>query len=289
MLVSLHVKNLALIDESEVYFTEGLNILTGETGAGKSIIVGSVNLALGAKADKDYIRQGAEYALVELLFALNEKQNAFVAAMDLPVEEDQTLILQRKIMQGRSVCKVNGETVSSGQVRQLAGILLDIHGQNEHQSLLKPAKHKEILDNYAGSKVQEKKHLLKAEYEEYQNLKKEREEADSDDASRQRELSLISFEINEIEEARLIPGEDEQLEKDYRKMINAKKINEAVYTAYGFTCEEQDTGASQNISRALREIKSVTAYDEEMESMEAQLQDIDSLLNDFNQDRKSVV
>ena len=109
MLESLHVKNLALIDEQEVIFAPGMNILTGETGAGKSIIIGSVNIALGGKAGKDYIRTGADYALVELAFSLNEQQCAMAREMDLPIEEDNILVLQRKITPGRSVCRANGE------------------------------------------------------------------------------------------------------------------------------------------------------------------------------------
>ena len=167
MLESLHVKNLALIDEAEVEFAQGLNILTGETGAGKSIIIGSVNLALGAKADKDYIRAGAEYALVELVFSLDEKQKKAVIDMDLTVEEDNTLILQRKIAASRSTCKVNGEIVSSGQLKTLAAVLLDMYGQHEHQTLLRPAKHKELLDFYAGEDIATWKKQLKEIYTEY--------------------------------------------------------------------------------------------------------------------------
>ena len=121
MLESLHVKNLALIDEQEVFFSPGMNILTGETGAGKSIIIGSINLALGGKAGKDYIRTGEEYALVEVTFSLNEQQCNWIRALELPVEEDQTLILQRKIMAARSICRVNGETISAGQLKNLSG------------------------------------------------------------------------------------------------------------------------------------------------------------------------
>ena len=120
MLESLHVKNLALIDEQEINFTEGMNILTGETGAGKSILIGSINLALGGKAGKDYIRTGADYALVELIFSLNDRQCEKVREMDLPLEDDGTLILLRKITTGRSVCRANGESISAGQLKNLA-------------------------------------------------------------------------------------------------------------------------------------------------------------------------
>ena len=173
MLESLHVKNLALIDEAEVEFKKGLNILTGETGAGKSIIIGSVNLALGAKADKDYIRTGAEYALIELVFSLNEEQKKRIEELDFPIEDD-TLILQRKLMQGRSICRVNGESASIGQLRQLSGVLLDMCGQHEHQQLLGKEKPAQLLDAFAGKKIAELKENLKKSYREYRQLQKEK-------------------------------------------------------------------------------------------------------------------
>ena len=149
MLYSLHVKNLALIKEQEIEFSKGLNILTGETGAGKSVVIGSVNLALGGKADASLIRTGEEYALVELVFGVDNKlQMQRLKEMDIPVEEDGTLILQRKIMQGRSVSKIGGESVSARQLKDISGILINIHGQNDHQELLHKKKHIEILDDY---------------------------------------------------------------------------------------------------------------------------------------------
>ena len=155
MLESVSVKNLALIREAEIEFGKGLNIMTGETGAGKSIIIGSVNYALGAKADKDVIREGAEYALIELVFHLeNAETIRKVREMELPVEEDGTVIISRKIGATRSQIKVCGETVTVKQVRELAALLIDIHGQHEHQSLLKSTRHRELLDAYAGDKME---------------------------------------------------------------------------------------------------------------------------------------
>ena len=282
MLESLHVKNLALIDEAEVNFTSGLNILTGETGAGKSIIIGSVNLALGAKADKGYIRQGAEYALVELIFSLTKEQQELLREMELPAEEDGSLILQRKIMPNRSVCKVNGETVSSGQLKALSGSLLDMYGQHEHQSLLKPAKHREFLDNFAADNLTENKAALKKLCQEYRSLSEEFTANQLDEAGRAREADLLSFEVNEIEAAALISGEDEHLEKRYRKMTGARRIREAVGTAYGFTGYEESGSAGELLGRALREMKSVSSYDEEVENLAQQLSEVENLLNDFN-------
>ena len=282
MLLSLHVKNLALIDEAEVNFEDGLNILTGETGAGKSIIIGSINLALGAKADKDYIRMGAEYALVELIFSLNEKQQKALSDMELPLEEDGSLILQRKIMPNRSICKLNGETVSSGQLKALSGLLLDMYGQHEHQSLLKPAKHREFLDSFAGKEVTDQKQELKKLCQEYKKLTEELASNQLDETERVREADLLSFEVNEIEAAALSEGEDELLEKSYRKMTSARRIKEAAFTAHGLTGYEGGGCAGEAIGRALRELKSVSSFDEEADSLCGQLSEIDNLLNDFN-------
>ncbi len=282
MFVSLHVKNLALIDETEVFFGEGLNILSGETGAGKSIIIGSVNLALGAKADKDMIRNGADYALVELIFQIDEDVKKQILAMDLLVEDDNTLIIQRKIQPTRSICKVNGETVTAKQVKELAEFLIDIHGQHEHQSLLHKKKHLEILDEYAGEKLLKIKEILKKDYKQYEAVRKELEESSMDEEARKRELSMAEFEATEIAEAALTAGEDEELEKNYRKMINGQKIMEALSGVYGCCGSQEEQGAANQIGRAIREIRTVASYDEDIEPIQTMLDDIDSMLNDLN-------
>lgn len=282
MLISLHVKNLALIDETEVYFGNGLNILTGETGAGKSIIIGSVNLALGAKAEKEMIRTGADYALVELVFQIEkEEQLQEIRQLELPVEEDGTVILQRRIMPGKSLCKVGGETVSVRQVKALAEILIDIHGQHEHQSLLKPGKQLEILDDYAGEALYKLKKQLKERYEEYKEVVRQLSADDVDEETRKREISLAEFEAQEIEEAGLSPGEDIELEKTYRKLVNGQKIQETLTLAHQLSGYEEG-GAGDAVGRAVKEVRSIVSYDETLQEFENQLLDIDSLLNDYN-------
>ncbi len=282
MLISLHVKNLALIDETEVYFGNGLNIMTGETGAGKSIIIGSVNLALGAKADKDMIRTGADYALVELVFQVEKKEQLDkIRNMELPVDDDGIIILQRRIMSGKSVCKVGGESVSLKQVKALAEILIDIHGQHEHQSLLSEVKQLEILDDYSGEELFEKKKQLKDCYEKYKEVAKELSQNDVDEETRKREVSLAEFEAAEISAAELVTGEDEELQKSYQKLLNAQKIQEAVTTAYQMSGYDNG-GAGDAIGRAIKEIRSVVTFDETLGEFEKQLLDIDSLLNDYN-------
>ena len=281
MLTSLHVKNLALIEETEVFFGEGLNILTGETGAGKSVILGSVALALGAKADKDMIRTGAESALIELSFTADDEVRSFMERMDMPLEEEE-IVLQRRIMPGRSVCRVNGETVSTKILRELAGYLIDIHGQHDSQILLQTKRHLEILDGYASAAISGKKEQLKKAWQRYTALEKELEENTLDEAARKRELALAEFELGEIEEAALREGEDEQLEKDYRLMVNARKITSVLGNVYGLTGYENPESCGEGIGRALRELAGITSFDEKLEDFYSQLADVDALLNDFN-------
>ena len=283
MLISLHMKNLALVEEAEVFFTEGLNILTGETGAGKSIIIGSINLALGAKADKDIIRSGAEYALIELTFNVRHPEVLdALKTMDLKIEEDECIILQRKIMPGRSVSRINGETVTASQLKNLAGMLLDIHGQHEHQTLLKAANHREILDGFGLEPLLPLKIKLKQMYQEYMVINRELEKEGMEESARKREMDLLEFEIREIENATLFPDEDEQVESEFKKLSHAEKIREAVAITHDITGYDRADSAGAQIGRALKEIIAVSALDEDLSPLSEQLHDIDALLNDFN-------
>lgn len=280
MLQSLHVKNLALIDEAEVNFEKGLNILSGETGAGKSIIIGSVNLALGGKASRDMVRRDADYALVELIFQIeNEELEEKLKALDV-YPEDHQVIMTRKLMSGRSVCRINSETVAASRMRDVASFLIDIHGQHEHQSLLSYKNHLKYLDAYAGNEVENVKTALAKAFKTYQAKKKELSEASLDEEQQARELSFLQFEIEEITNANLQDGEDEELETLYRKLANGRKIMESAGTAHELTAGSGEN-ASELIGRALRELISVSAYDETMQSLSDQLSEIDSLLGDF--------
>ena len=277
MLVSLHVKNLALMEEAEVTFGDGLNILSGETGAGKSIIIGSINLALGEKVPKEMLREHAEYALVELIFKVeNEEQLQQLKEMDI-YPEDNEVIMSRRITASRSVGKINSETVPASCMKRVASLLIDIHGQHEHQSLLHKRKHLEILDEYAKDKLSGKKKTLKKCYQEYQALQQEYVQALQDGEGRERELSFLEFEIQEIEEAQLVSGEDEELEISYRKMANSRRIMEAIGSAYEMT--GGDGSATEQIGRALREMQSVTDYDPQLQVLSEQLEEVDNLVN----------
>lgn len=285
MLQSLHVKNLALMEETEVEFGRGLNILTGETGAGKSLLIGSVNLALGGKFERDMLRRGAESALVELVFAGgDERVREKLLELELEPEEDGSVIITRKMQVGKSVYRVNGETVTAKQVKELAELLIDIHGQHEHQSLLNRKKHMDILDAFCGEEFLKAAQAVETAYEECRKLRRALEEEGMDEEAKEKEQALAEFELQEIEQAALIPGEDEELEQRYKLMVNSKKIIENLSESYQYTGSHAEDGAGNAMSRALRALRYVAPLDTRLEELEAQLSEIDNLLADYNRD-----
>ncbi len=242
---------MALIKEVEVEFGEGLNIMTGETGAGKSIVIGSVNIALGTGNFKDYVPEDADYALVELVFRTeNPKVEEKLQRQDLPFE-DHEIIITRKYKGGRASSKINGETVPVSFVRELAGDLIDIHGQHEHQSLLYEKNHLGILDNFARAELGDRLVKCRRLHRKYMQAKRQWADASSDAGSRAKELDFLQFEVQEIEAAHLIPGEDEELEASYRMMANGQKIMEALSEAGSLTGASGYSGAGDEIGRAV--------------------------------------
>ena len=284
MLENLHVKNLALIDEIEVDFQPGLNILTGETGAGKSILLGSVNLALGGRFHADMLRTGAKFGLVELTFTIDSPSlEEQLTAMDI-FPEDGRIVLSRKLMPGRSVSKINGETVSMAALKDVASMLIDIHGQHEHQSLLHKKNHLAFLDLYAKDQVEKLKKDTAKAFRTYHGCRKKLDESGMDERERQKEISLAEFEVNEIEEAGLFEGEDEEVEALYRRMSAGKKVAQRIAEAYHYTSEDESGNASELLSRAIHALSDVESVDEQGAGLYGQLIEIDSLLNDFNRE-----
>lgn len=282
MLVSLHVKNFAIIDEIEVNFREHLNILTGETGAGKSIIIGSINVALGGKVSKDMIRVGAEYAFVELVFEVKDENiRQLFGELELPYEDGQ-IIIQRKIMPNRNTCKINGETVTTAIVSRIAGYLIDIHGQHEHQSLLHKSKHLEIVDRFAKEQIGDLKSEVVAAYTEYLNIKKELQNSDIDEDKRLREISFLQYEIEEIMQAQLKEDEEEGLTAQYKKLSNANAIITTLQNVHELTGNHDADSASDFIGRAVRQFAKITEYDDKMGEYYEQLTQVESMLDDFN-------
>ena len=276
MLLGLHVKNLALIERADIEFAGGLNILTGETGAGKSVIIGSVGLALGAKASKDLIRQGEESAYIELVFSVDdEKKKEALKELEIVPDGDGLLIISRRITQNRSVSRVNDETVTAARLRAVTGLLLDIHGQHEHQSLLHRQRHLEILDEYSRSETEQLRSKVADGYRKYNALKEKLADFSMDGETRRREADFVRFEIDEIENARIRPGEEDELSARYRRFSHAQKIIESMTDAYRAL-------DGDGISRALREVESVVEYDDGLRGIADSLADVESILGDLN-------
>ena len=281
MLLELHVKNLALIEKADVEFGEGLNILTGETGAGKSIIIGSVTMALGGKASKDVIRCGADHAYIELIFSVDskEKKKALMQLGTEPTEEGM-VIISRKIMPSRSVSRINDETVTMARLRQITGLLLDIHGQHEHQSLLYKSKHLEILDAYVKAQTQPVKRKIEEEYKNYCRLKERLLSFKTDEDARLREMDFLRFEIQEIENGEVKEGEEEDLTLKYRRFAHARRIAEELENARELL--QRDFAA-----QALRSVEQAAEYDKALEGIRDQLYDAEAILNDASREISS--
>ncbi|MBQ4300406.1 MAG: DNA repair protein RecN [Lachnospiraceae bacterium] len=282
MLENLHVKNLALIEEEDITFLDGLHILSGETGAGKSIILGALGLALGGKAPKEMLRDNEQEALVEAVFRVtSDRQRQELMEADVSVYDDQ-VILSRRISETRSVAKINGETVPANKLKQVGSMFIDIYGQQEHQSLIHKKKHLELIDDYAKAEIGQLKSELKSAYKEYVEKKQELDSANMDESSRLREISFLEHEIEEISSASLKVGEDEELEAKYKKMSNSKRIMEALGIARNNTADTG--GASDMIGRAVRELMMAANYDSDIESLSGMLSEVENLLGDFNRE-----
>ena len=279
MLQNLHVKNLALIDEAEVDFSGGLNILTGETGAGKSIILGSVSLALGGRYSADMLRKGADKGLVELTFYVENPETVRkLEEMDLSPDGGQ-IIITRRFNGNRSVSRINGETVTLGRLKEAAQVLIDIHGQHEHQSLLYEKNHLTILDAFAKEAGEWKKKVADS-YREYRRLEKELKEADKDEAERAKEISFLEFEIDEIENAGITAAECQSVEEDYRRMMQGKRIAENLEEAYLYTAGEGGISAAEAIGRAVRAAAVAAEHDDKSRELYEQLVEVENLIGD---------
>ena len=273
MLSELHVRNFALIGQADLEFREGLTVLSGETGAGKSILIDSIAAALGAKTGKGLIRTGAEYAYIELLFSVTgEERLSRIRELGIMPEEDGTLIITRKIMKNRSVLRVNDEAVTAGLLRELTEQLIDIHGQHEHQTLLYPERHLAFVDLMAPEELEEKKAEARRLYARWSELKKilSRE---ADESFREREKEILQYEIAEIRDAALKEGEEEALAQEFQRLRNASRISDALSEA----ADALDTDA---VSRAVRRVSDAAEYDPALKDLLDQVSELDSLLTD---------
>ena len=295
MLLTLVIKNIAIIKELELSFDSGLIVLSGETGAGKSIIVDSLNFLLGARTDKTLLKSGEEEAFVQGVFKVNPNIQEQLKSLGIP-SEDNTVIISRTLNQeGRTECRVNGSLVTLGMLRNITESMVDIHGQHEHQSLLKPKFHLKLLDAYIkdldGLKAQ-----VANLYHEYKKLAFELSSFGMTDAERERMLDLLKFQIDEITQANLKEGEEQQLLDERAKIINFERIMRGLSHSYEFLGGAN--GASNLVSEAVSALGGISSYDpvyqslyDRLQSVQYELDDIVALLKDnaesLNYDEKT--
>ena len=280
MLTELHVKNIALIEEVDLFFENGLNVITGETGAGKSLLMGAVDITLGGKFSPDMIRSGADSALVELVFTTDDEEVISKLREKGYDIEDGEIIISRKLTNGRTVSRINGELCTAAILKETAGQLINIHGQRENQILLKNDRQLGMLDSYAKKELTGLKEDVSRCYDEYKKALDGYNKFTMDEEARLREKSMLEYEIKEIEEAALKEGEEEELEKQYRIMKNSRNIVESLGNVHEYT--GYDNGAGDLIGRALKEIETVSGYDEVLKDIEASIADVESILDDIN-------
>lgn len=283
MLRSLRVRNFALIEELEAEFGEGLNILTGETGAGKSILLGSIQTVLGAKASKELIRNGAESAYVEAVFEqCGEAVIKELAAQELSVEDGSVTISRKLTAAGKSVSRINGETVNAATVKAVAALLLEIHGQQEHHSLLNREKHLELLDRYAGETLARQKEKTAALYAEYRRSRAELLQAEEDATNKNRDCSYLEFAAREIAGAAYREGESEELEQRFQRLSHTKLLTEGVAAALSATADGSEETADSLLSAAVRSLSKISMYDTEAEELLGKAEEAAALLSEFN-------
>lgn len=283
LLLNIHVRNMALIQEADIELGPGLTVMSGETGAGKSIIIGSVNAALGGRTSADIIRKGAEYALVELTFQVeNEATLDRLRSLEVGELEDGIVLVSRKIMPTRSVVKVNGETVTLANMRKIASLLIDIHGQNEHQSLLYEERHMELLDRFLSLDDLKAKDELAKEYGRLKKLEKRLAALDMDDEEKRSRVSYLEYQVGEIDAAGLKAGEDEELEHRFTRMNNSQRILEGLYEVQGLMSEGSGDTVTSHMGRAIRILGAIEGLDSGLGELAGQLREVDSLVNDFS-------
>ncbi len=284
MLQNLHVKNLALIDEVEITFDEHLNILTGETGAGKSVLIGSIESALGKKISKDMIRPGAKEAVIELLFWIEDKKLIKeIESFDLEVEDGQ-IFIKRVINEKRSINKINDSTVTLNTLREVSRRLFDLHGQQEHQVLLKEKNHLSMMDHFLSENARRSLEQCKNLAGQYHEISAKIKEISIDDQQRLREMDFLKHEISEIENANLVKGEDEQLETVYQKIVHSRDIITSCQAASMLTGYDEESSIGNQLSESIRRMQEISHLDPQISGFYEQLLSMEDLLNGFHQE-----
>ena len=283
MLLNVHIKNIALIDDANVNFTDNLNILTGETGAGKSIIMGALKIGMGDKLPKDIVREAGKEGFCQLLFLVDDEA-VLEQIRQLGVEptEDGEILITRRIVNSRTINTINDMAVTAARLREVSALLIDMHTQHQQQTLLKKNEHMKLLDKFGRAAIEPLKREVAQRHADYTELVDQMDKLSMDEAERSRRAEFLKYQIAEIESANVKAGEDEDIEHQYNKMVNSRDIVAAASEVYSVTGYENQSSAGNEIGRVLVNLKGIKELDDEKDGLYSQLENIDALLNDFN-------
>ncbi len=289
MLMTLHIENIAVIEYADISFGPGLNILTGETGAGKSIVIDSINAVLGERVSRDVVRTGAKTARVSALFDTVGRATAEILEQNgFSCEEDGTLLLQREISaEGKTVCRIGGRPTTVSILREVGRTLINIHGQHENQALLSPQRHIHYLDSLGG--YGELLARYQAVYDRLCRIKKELAATDMDEALKARRMDLLRYQIQELEEAELRPGELRELEEKRALYLNSGRIATSILSARtAIGGDEEAQGASQRISDAAHALQEAARYYPQLQPLSERIEAMVYDLDDANQELRRI-
>lgn len=271
MIGTLHIKNIGIIEDLSIDLNNGLNVLTGETGAGKTLIIDSLQIISGGRFSKEMIRKGETNSFVELCMYEPDNENSI----------DGNIIISREIsLKGKNMCKINGRMVTVAELKEFMSKFIEIHGQNDNQNLLDEKLHLEYLDGYIGEKIRKEKEIYEKHYDKYNQIKKELKENYGDEKEKQRKLDLLKYQLKEIEEANLKPNEDEELEEKRKIVVNSEKISENLKEADGLISEN----GIDSISMAIRALEKIETIDEKYEKVSSNLKNIYYELQELSRD-----
>ena len=288
MLLQLDIRNVALIDKISIDMASGLSVLTGETGAGKSILIDSINAVLGDRIGKDIVRTGTDKAVVEAVFSSDSKQLiSLLDELGVEIEEGDNLILSREIsINGKNTCRINGRLVNLSALKQVGGLLIDIHGQHDNQSLLKTESHIQFLDDFGGAEIQSIKKEYSSLFSQYKEIKHRQKSLLGDKGEIARRLDMLKFQIDEIKDAKLKEGEDDLLFKQRQLLANSEKIVSALATSYDLLAGGNSITKSiiYNANKALTELSYAVKYDEALKETHEKLESVIYQLEDISEE-----
>lgn len=283
MLLNVHIKNIALIDDANVNFTDNLNILTGETGAGKSIIMGALKIGMGDKLPKDIVRDAGKEGFCQLLFLVDDEAVIEqIRQLGVKPTEDGEILITRRIVNSRTINTINDMAVTAARLREVSALLIDMHTQHQQQTLLKKNEHMKLLDKFGRAAIEPLKREVAQRHADYTELVDQMDKLSMDEAERSRRAEFLKYQIAEIESANVKAGEDEDIEHQYNKMVNSRDIVAAASEVYSVTGYENQSSAGNEIGRVLVNLKGIKELDDEIDGLYSQLENIDALLNDFN-------